>query len=128
MNRFCLVIVCFLVQSKAFLQLRIGSRNHYASGSIIIGAQRTKPQSMRIFSTKNPLVDAHENNKKESILICGGGPAGLLCAIMLAQKYSNVRTVPKFDYVLKYLSSGFLVACGPSNLILPQLFRSLVSN
>jgi ribulose 1,5-bisphosphate synthetase/thiazole synthase len=40
-------------------------------------------------SSSSPLEDNVEN---ADIVICGGGPTGLLSAIMLSQKFPNVST------------------------------------
>ena len=43
--------------------------------------------------TKEVTVDAADGKVQKDAIVCGAGPAGLLSAIMLAQKFPEVRNV-----------------------------------
>jgi peptidase E len=64
-----------------------------ASTSISLQQQRQRRQQQQnhvvlfSLSSSSPLEDNVEN---VDIVICGGGPTGLLSAIMLSQKFPNV--------------------------------------
>ncbi len=52
---------------------------------------RYRPSSFALASTSSTVNPSLDDATTSDILICGGGPSGLLAAIMLSQKFPKVR-------------------------------------
>jgi threonine dehydrogenase-like Zn-dependent dehydrogenase len=59
--------------------------------NLMLGSTHLLAESSAV--TKEVTVDAADRKVQKHAIVCGAGPAGLLSAIMLAQKFPEVRNV-----------------------------------